>query len=91
MTYALGFDKGAYYNASRLASPELSALIQESRESEDLTKRAAVFAKIQRLTMENALSAPLAFQFELDALSEKVKGFKPNLLGKPKFENISLG
>ncbi|MBQ8105940.1 MAG: peptide ABC transporter [Afipia sp.] len=91
MTYALGFDKGAYYNAGRLAAPELSALIQESRESEDLAKRAAVFAKIQRFTMENALSAPLAFQFELDALSEKVKGFKPNLLGKPKFENISLG
>lgn len=91
MTYALGFDKGAYYNAGRLAAPELSALIQESRESEDLAKRAAVFAKIQRFIMENALSAPLAFQFELDALAEKVKGYKPNLLGKPKFENISLG
>ena len=37
-----------------------------------------------------ALSAPLAFQFEIDALSEKVKGFKPNLLGKPKYEFISL-
>lgn len=91
MTYALSFDKGAYYNAGRTAVPELSALIQESRASEDLAKRAEVFAKIQRFTMENALSAPLAFQFELDALSEKVKGYKPNLLGKPKFENISLG
>lgn len=50
-----------------------------------------MFAKIQRFAMENALSAPLAFQFELDALSDKVKGFKPNLLGKPKFEDISLG
>lgn len=90
MTYALGFDKGAYYNASRLATPELSALIQESRESEDLTKRAAVFARIQRQTMENALSVPLAFQFELDALTEKVQNFKPNLLGKPKYEHVSL-
>jgi peptide/nickel transport system permease protein/peptide/nickel transport system substrate-binding protein len=91
MTYALGFDKGAYYNAGRTADPELSKLIQESRVSEDLSKRAEVFAKIQKFTVENALSAPLAFQFELDALSAKVKGFKPNLLGKPKFENISLG
>jgi peptide/nickel transport system permease protein/peptide/nickel transport system substrate-binding protein len=91
MTYGLGFDKDAYYNAGRTADPELSRLIKESRVSEDLTKRAEVFAKIQRITVENALSAPLAFQFELDALSEKVKGFKPNLLGKPKFENISLG
>ena len=91
MTYALGFDQGAYYNAGRTADPELSKLIKESRESEDLAKRAEVFAKIQKITVETALSAPLAFQFELDALSAKVKGFKPNLLGKPKFENISLG
>ncbi|MGN6286727.1 MAG: ABC transporter substrate-binding protein [Afipia sp.] len=91
MTYALGFDKGAYYNASREADPELVKLIQQSRESEDLKERAAVFAKIQRFTMENALSAPLAFQYELDALAKKVKGYKPNLLGKPKYENISFG
>lgn len=91
MTYALGFDKDAYYNAGRTADPELSRLIKESRVSEDLSKRAEIFAKIQKITVETALSAPLAFQFELDALSGKVKGFKPNLLGKPKFENISLG
>ncbi len=91
MTYALGFDKGAYYNASREADPELVKLIQQSRESEDLKERAVVFAKIQRFVMENALSAPLAFQYELDALATKVKGYKPNLLGKPKYENISFG
>jgi peptide/nickel transport system permease protein/peptide/nickel transport system substrate-binding protein len=90
MTYALGFDKGAYYNAGRECDPELSKLIQQSRESEDLTERAAVFAKIQRFIMENALSAPIAFQYELDALVLKAKGYKPDLLGKPKFENMSL-
>jgi peptide/nickel transport system permease protein/peptide/nickel transport system substrate-binding protein len=90
MTYALGFDKGAYYNAGREADPELVKLIQQSRESEDLTERAAVFAKIQRFIMENALSAPIAFQYELDALGTKVKGYVPDLLGKPKFENINL-
>ena len=91
MTYSLLFGKGAYYNAGRSeASPELTALLQQSRESEDLKTRAAVFAKIQRLVMEQALVAPLAFQFELDALSQRTKGFKPNLLGKPKFENVWL-
>jgi ABC-type transport system substrate-binding protein len=91
MTYALGFDKGAYYNAGRECDPELSKLIQQSRESEDLTERAAVFAKIQRFVMENALSAPIAFQYELDALAQKAKGYKADLLGKPKFENMWLG
>jgi len=90
MTYALGFDKGAYYNASREATDELSDLIRRSRESEDLKERAAVFDRIQQITMGQALSAPIAFQYELDALSPKVKGYKPDLLGKPKFEFVSL-
>jgi len=90
MTYALGFDKGAYYNAGRECDPALSQLIQQSRESEDLKERAAVFARIQRFVMENALSAPIAFQYELDALGPKARGYKPDLLGKPKFENMSL-
>ncbi|GGC48293.1 ABC transporter substrate-binding protein [Chelatococcus reniformis] len=91
MTYALGFDKGAYYNPGREADPLLVDLIRQSRESEDIAARAAVFAKLQRFVMENALSAPLAFQYELDALAAKVKGYTPDLLGKPKFENVSLG
>jgi len=90
MTYALGFDKGAYYNAGRECAPELSQLIQESRESEDLATRAAVFAKVQRFVMENALSAPIAFQYELDALAGRAKSYTPDLLGKPKFVNMWL-
>ncbi|MFC0284123.1 ABC transporter substrate-binding protein [Camelimonas abortus] len=91
MTYALGFDKGAYYNASREASDELSDLIRKSRESEDTRERAAVFDRIQQITMGEALSVPLAFQYELDALSPKVRGYRPDLLGKPKFEFVWLG
>lgn len=91
MTYSLMFGRGAYYNAGRgEASPELTALLAESRASEDLAARAQVFAKIQRIVMEQALVAPLAFQYELDALSERTKGFRPNLLGKPKFEDVWL-
>jgi peptide/nickel transport system permease protein/peptide/nickel transport system substrate-binding protein len=43
---------------------------------------------VQRLAMENALWAPLAFAFELTAFGTRVKGYKPNLLGKPKFDNV---
>src|SRR6218665_1005259 len=91
MSYSLMYAKGAYYNAGRSEfSPELSALLQESRAREDIQWRKSVFAKIQRMVMENALVAPLAFQFEIDALSNAVQGFVPNLLGKPKFNNLSL-
>lgn len=91
MTYSLMYAKGAYYNAGRNEfSPELSALLQESRSKEDLDFRRGVFAKIQRTVMENALVAPLAFQSEMDALAAQVKGYKPDLLGKPKFNDVWL-
>jgi ABC-type transport system substrate-binding protein len=91
LSYSLMFLKDAYYNPGRVeVSPELTAAISASRVSEDLEGRREAFAKVQRLVMENALCVPLAFQFELDAYSTKVKGYKPNLLGKPKFEEVWL-
>jgi len=39
---------------------------------------------------ENALTVPLQFQFEMDAHTARVKNFKPNLLGKPRFESVWL-
>ena len=44
--------------------------------------------QVQRIVMENALVCPLAFQYELDAFVAKVKGYRPNLLGKPKYEGL---
>ncbi|RYF35349.1 MAG: peptide ABC transporter [Comamonadaceae bacterium] len=91
MSYALLYGKGAYYNAGRSEySPELAQLLQESRSREDLDYRKGVFAKLQRNVMENALCVPLAFQFEMDAMAQKVQAFEPNLLGKPKFNNLWL-
>jgi peptide/nickel transport system permease protein/peptide/nickel transport system substrate-binding protein len=91
MTYSLMFAKDAYYNAGRGEfSSELSMLLQQSRAKEDMAYRKGVFAKIQRIVMENALVAPLGFQFELDAISKPVQGYKPDLLGKPKFNGVWL-
>jgi peptide/nickel transport system permease protein/peptide/nickel transport system substrate-binding protein len=91
MTYSLGFAKGAYYNAGRSeASPELTAALQESRLKEDLAFRKQALAKVQRIVMEQALVAPLAFRFEMVASVAAVKDFKPNLLGKPKFNDVWL-
>ena len=91
LSYSLMFLKDAYYNPGRVeVSPELTEAIAASRKSEDIDGRREAFVKVQRLVMENALFAPIAFQFELDAFSNKVKGYKPNLLGKPKFEEVWL-
>jgi len=91
MTYALAFGKGAYYNAGRSeASEALSQLLLDSRAKEDIAYRKGVFAKLQHIVMAQALAAPIAFQFEMDAVATTVKGFKPNLLGKPKFWDVSI-
>jgi peptide/nickel transport system permease protein/peptide/nickel transport system substrate-binding protein len=91
MTYGLMYAKDAYFNAGRVeVSPELSALLQESRASENMETRKQVFAKIQRIIMEQGLVAPLAFTLEFNAINKKVQGYKPNLLGKPKYEFLSI-
>jgi peptide/nickel transport system substrate-binding protein len=91
LTYSLMFTKDAYYNGGRApVPPELEAAIKESRASEDIELRRKAFAKLQRLVMENAFVAPLAFQFELVAMNKKVQGYRPNLLGKPKYDDVWL-
>jgi peptide/nickel transport system substrate-binding protein len=91
MTYSLGFAKGAYYNAGRTeASPELTAALQESRLKEDQAFRKQAFTTIQRIVMEKALVAPLAFRYDMAASVAGVKDFHLNLLGKPKFNEIWL-
>ena len=91
LTYSLMFTKDAYYNGGRAAvPPELEAAIKESRASEDIEIRRKAFAVVQRLVMENAFVVPLAFQYELVAMNKRVQGYKPNLLGKPKYDDVWL-
>ena len=91
MTYSLMYSKDAYFNAGRVdPGKELTDLLAESRAAERVEGRKLIFWRLQRIVMEQALVAPLAFQYELVAASNKVKGYKPNLLGKPKYEFISL-
>jgi peptide/nickel transport system permease protein/peptide/nickel transport system substrate-binding protein len=90
-TYSLMFTKDAYFNAGRAPVPaELDAALKESRASEDIEARKKAFEKVQRIVMENAFVCPLAFQFELVAMNKRVQGYKPNLLGKPKYDDVWL-
>jgi ABC-type transport system substrate-binding protein len=91
LTYSLMYSQDAYYNAGRAPiPPELADAIKASRAVDGLEARKAAFAKVQRLVMDNALVVPIAFQYEFDAMSQTVMDYKPNLLGKPKFENVWL-
>ena len=91
LTYQLVFGTGSYFNAGRgEGAPGLTEALLATRASDDLTVRKEAFRKLQKIVTENALHLPLLFRPELTAYSAKVKGYKPNLLGKPKFEDVWL-
>lgn len=90
MTYEGVFGGESYYNAGRTADPALTEMLARSREVEAIEERAKAFADVQRNVMENALTVPIAFQYELSGLSDRFTGYQPNLLGKPRFGAIHI-
>ena len=91
LTFSLMYMKSAYFNAGKAEpAPELTAAILASRASSDIEVRKRELAKVMKIISDQALVAPLFFQLELDAHGKKVQGYKTNLLGKPKFENVWL-
>lgn len=91
LTMSLMFGPQSYYNAGRVEGvPGLVEAITATRSSEDIAVRREAFIKLQRMIAENGLHAPLLFQYELTAHNAKVKGYKPNLLGKPRYDDIWL-
>jgi ABC-type transport system substrate-binding protein len=91
LSYSLMYTEDAYFNAGSVAPPEgFNEALLASRSSDDIEQRKAALAKVQRLVMENALVAPLAFRQSIVASTDKVRGYRNNLLGKPKFNGVSL-
>ncbi|CAN5224067.1 ABC transporter substrate-binding protein [soil metagenome] len=89
--FSIMFDKSSYFNAARIEGvPGLEAAMLACRSTGDLDERRKAIQKVLRMVNEAALYVPLNLTPELDAMATKVKGFKPNLLGKPRFENVSL-
>lgn len=90
-TYALMYDQGAYFNAGRVAPPEgFNEALLRSRSTSDIDERRKALSEVQRLVMEHALVVPLAFRNEIAVGDGKAQNLSATLLGKPKFENVSL-
>jgi ABC-type transport system substrate-binding protein len=90
-TYALMYDEGAYFNAGRVPPPEgFKEALLRSRSTSDIDERRQALSQVQRLVMEQALVVPLAFRNEIAVGDRKVQNLSSSLLGKPKFEDVSL-
>lgn len=91
LTYSLMYPKASYFNAGHVAPPEaFTQGLQASRSTDDIEGRKKALAQVQYAVMSDALVVPLAFREGIVATSDKVENFKPDLLGKPKFEHVSL-
>ena len=90
-SYQTVFAKDSFLNPGKVdPAPGRAEAQVQSQAVESLAERKVALAKLQRIVAENALFVPIVVQYDVQAMSEKVQGYQPNLLGKPKFENVWL-
>jgi hypothetical protein len=46
---------------------------------------------VQRLVLENALFCPIMLDVQMVVHNKSLSGYRPNLIGKPKFEGVVFG
>jgi len=89
--FALVYGENGFNNVGKVPPPpEMAAAQIESQSAVDPEIRKKAFAKLERYALEYALSCELAFVPGIEAYAPIVKGYVPNLLGKPKFSALSL-
>ncbi|MDF2995264.1 MAG: gsiB [Xanthobacteraceae bacterium] len=89
--FALVYGENGFNNVGKVPPPPEMAQAQiESQSAVDPDVRKRAFAKLERYALEYALSCELAFVPGIEVYSPNVEGYVPNLLGKPKFNALSL-
>jgi peptide/nickel transport system permease protein/peptide/nickel transport system substrate-binding protein len=86
------FGTNAFFNAGKVdpTGGKLMKAIEDTRSVNDPVKRKAVIDVAQKIIFDEALYVPLNFEALVYAHSKKVQGFVPNLLGKPRFDEVSI-
>lgn len=84
------FGAKAFLNPARTEPPGFSEALADSEASEDLAERKKALAKVQRIVAEHALMAPLIFDSQFTVMSKRIHGYKPNLFGRLRFDDMSI-
>lgn len=80
----------AFFNAGHVdvTDGELIAAMEDARSIVDREQRVPALKKVQQILHDYDLFTPLNFETQLIAHTDKLEGFTPNLLGKPRFEGV---
>ncbi len=90
LTLALLFGKASYYNAGHVEPEGFGNALAETWSAQGEAARKSALDRVQRIVADQALFAPVIFNPALAVHAKKVINFRPNLLGKPKFTEVSL-
>ncbi|WP_251551216.1 ABC transporter substrate-binding protein [Neobacillus muris] len=89
MTINSLYSKDSFYNPGKISTPELEGLISEAASTYEQEKRAELYGKISNeAIIQQGIAIPLFTTPATHAMNKKVKGFEPNLLGKPIFSTL---
>ncbi len=88
--YEALFGKDALRNAGKIELPGFRELLDESMAAQDPAQRRAVFAKLQRFVVVQALQVPQFINQIVTIRSPKVNNFVNGLLATPKFHDVWL-
>lgn len=71
-------NKGEGWNFYRMRVPELDRAIEEGRQTPDLEKRKAAYARVQRAIIDTGAYVPLYKRLLINGFQTKVEGWKDN-------------
>jgi peptide/nickel transport system permease protein/peptide/nickel transport system substrate-binding protein len=91
LPFLLVYGENGFNNAGKVPPPpEMQAAQVESQTATTEEGRKKAFAKLEKAALDHALSAEIAFVPGIEVYAPAVKGYVPNLLGKPKLNGIFL-
>lgn len=83
------FGKDSFYNTGNHSTEELEKLIDSAAATYDEDGRSKLYGEIsEKAILEEAIMIPLYFTPMVSAMNESIKGFEPNMLGKPIFSTV---
>ena len=88
MLHSNQVDGEGQFNRSRFKDPHMDELIAQGQQTTDVEERKAIYAEIQKITMDQALILPLWDESWVTLAAPAVQGLRFDQLASPLFYNV---